>query len=158
MKRIAIPVLRLGILLGAGIVLLICATVLPDLAEFYSTIAPEWAYLRYPLLASIYATLIPFLAAVFLALKLTFLITRSEEFSDEAVTCLKGIRICAHSLAALYFTGMVILSKLVDISPPIGLLAIMITLASVMVGSFAGILEELLRKVIGFKEEIELTV
>jgi hypothetical protein len=58
----------------------------------------------------------------------------------------------------MYITGTVILSRLVDISPPIGLLVLLIILASVMLGSFAGILEELLRKVIGYKEEIELTV
>lgn len=158
MKRFAIPVLRFGFILGAGIVLLICATVLPELAEFYAKIAPEWAYLRYPLLFAIYSTLIPFIAAVFFAMKLTFIIQRSDEFSNDAVFCLKAIRICAFVLVAMYFTGTAIMARLVDISPPIGLLVLMIILASIMVGSFAGILEELLRKVIGYKEEIELTV
>jgi hypothetical protein len=158
MKKFAIPVLRFGFIMGAGVVLLICATVLPELAEFYAEIAPEWAYLRYPLLLAIYSTLVPFMAAVFFAMKLTFIIQRCEEFSEDAVFCLKAIRICALVLAIMYITGTVILSRLVDISPPIGLLVLMIILASVMVGSFAGILEELLRKVIGYKEEIELTV
>ncbi len=158
MKKLAIPVLRFGFIIGAGIVLLICATVLPELAEFYAKIAPEWAYLKFPLLAAIYFTLIPFMTAVFFAMKLTFIIQRREEFSADAVFCLKAVRICALSLAIMYITGTVILSRLVDISPPIGLLVLLIILASVMVGSFAGILEELLRKVIGYKEEIELTV
>ena len=58
----------------------------------------------------------------------------------------------------MYFIGFVVLLQLVDLSPGIGLLGILIMLASMMIGLIAGILEELLRKALEIKEENDLTV
>ncbi len=158
MKKINIVLFQLGILFIALIVLLIAVFILPGVSKDFALDAPEWAYLQYPLLISIYITIIPFLIAIYEGFKLSRLIQINDVFTMNGVRSLQIIKSCALSVAFLYLIGTIILSKLVDLSPGIGILGISILLSSFMVGLIGGILEELLRKALEIKEENDLTV
>ena len=158
MKKIGIVLLQLGILFVLLIVLLISGFILPNVARDFSVEAPEWAYLRYPLLISIYITLIPFVIAVYEGFVLSRLVQINDVFSLHALKRLSLIKNCAFIVSLLYLLGTIVLSQLVDLSPGIAMLGIIIMLASLMIGLIAGILEELLRKALEIKIENDLTV
>ncbi len=158
MRKIGIVLFQLGILFVLLIILLIAGFVLPNVARDFAIEAPEWAYLQYPLLISIYITLIPFVIAVYQGFKLSRLIQINDVFSIQALQRLRVIKNCAFIVSLLYLLGTIVLSKLVDLSPGIAMLGLIILLASLMIGLIAGILEELLRKALEIKNENDLTV
>lgn len=158
MKRMTIPLFQIGVLFITLCILLLCIFWLPSTAAFFAEDAPEYAYLRYPLLIGIYLTVLPFLFAIVEVLKLSRRVAVNDAFSDQSVKHLKHIKISAVLITLMYLAGFLVLSQLVDLSPGIGLLGILIMLASLMIGLIAGILEELLRKALAIKEENDLTV
>ena len=158
MKRMSIPLFQIGVLFITLCILLLCVFWLPGNAAFFAKDAPEYAYLRYPLLFGIYLTVLPFLFAIVEGLRLSRRVATNDAFSARSVTHLKNIKRSALLITAMYFIGFMVLMQLVDLSPGIGLLGILIMLASMMIGLIAGILEELLRKALEIKEENDLTV
>ncbi len=158
MKKVSIVLFQLGILFITLIVLLIAAFILPVVARDFATETPEWAYLQYPLLIAIYVTLIPFLVAIFQAFKLSRLIQLNQVFSMAAARNLKIIKVSGFIISFLYLAGTFVLSNLVELSPGIAMLGIIIMLSSAMIALIAGILEELLKKALEIKEENDLTV
>lgn len=158
MKRMSISLFQIGVLFITLCILLLSIFWLPDTAAYFAEEAPEWAYLKWPLLAGIYVTLMPFLFAIIEGLRLSRRVALNDAFSGKSVQHLKHIKYSAFVISALYLVGTLILSRMVDISPGIGLLAIIIMLASLMLGLISGILEELLRKALEIKEENDLTV
>lgn len=158
MKRMSISLFQIGVLFITLCILLLSVFWLPDTAAYFAEEAPEWAYLKYPLLAGIYVTLIPFLFAIIEGLRLSRRVALNDAFSGKSVQHLKHIKYSAFMISFLYLVGTVVLSRMIDISPGIGLLAVIIMLASLMLGLISGILEELLRKALEIKEENDLTV
>lgn len=158
MKKVSVVLFQLGILFITLIVLLIAAFILPVVARDFATETPEWAYLQYPLLIAIYVTLIPFLVAIFQAFKLSRLIQLNQVFSMAAARNLKIIKVSGFIISFLYLAGTFVLSNLVELSPGIAMLGIIIMLSSAMIALIAGILEELLKKALEIKEENDLTV
>ena len=152
MKKVSIVLFQLGILFITLIVLLIAAFILPVVARDFATETPEWAYLQYPLLIAIYVTLIPFLVAIFQAFKLSRLIQLNQVFSMAAARNLKIIKVSGFIISFLYLAGTFVLSNLVELSPGIAMLGIIIMLSSAMIALIAGILEELLKKALEIKE------
>lgn len=150
--------LQAGILLVVFAILLLCVFWLPATAEFFANDAPEYAYLKWPLLVGIYVTVIPFLMGSFEGLRLLLFIQREKAFDAETVLALKKIKNYALIIAALYIAGGFILVNLVDMNPGIALMGILIILASFMISLFAGILEELIAGALRIKIENDLTV
>lgn len=158
MKRMSISLFQIGVLFITLCIILLGIFWLPDTAAYFAEIAPEWAYLKWPLLLGIYVTLIPFFIAIIEGLRLSRRVALNDAFSSKSVLHLKHIKCSAFVISGLYLAGTIVLSRMVDISPGIGLLAIIIMLASLMLGLISGILEELLRKALEIKEENDLTV
>ena len=71
---------------------------------------------------------------------------------------LKIIKVSGFIISFLYLAGTFVLSNLVELSPGIAMLGIIIMLSSAMIALIAGILEELLKKALEIKEENDLTV
>jgi D-alanyl-lipoteichoic acid acyltransferase DltB (MBOAT superfamily) len=158
MKRMSIPLFQIGVLFITLCILLLCVFWLPEEAAYFAREAPEYAYLRYPLLIGIYVTIVPFMYAIVEGLRLSRRVALNDAFSIQSVNHLKHIKISAFLITLLYFIGLIILMQLVEMNPGITLLGILIILASMMIGLIAGILEELLRKALEIKEENDLTV
>lgn len=158
MKRISISLFQIGVLFITLCILLLCIFWLPDTAAFFAEDAPDYAYLRFPLLIGIYLTVLPFLIAIVEGLRLSRRVALNDAFSKQSVNHLKTIKFSSFIISLMYFVGFIVLTQLVEMSPGIGLLGIIIMLASLMIGLIAGILEELLRKALEIKEENDLTV
>lgn len=158
MKRISISLFQIGVLFITLCILLLCIFWLPDTAAFFAEDAPDYAYLRFPLLIGIYLTVLPFLIAIVEGLRLSRRVALNDAFSTQSVNHLKTIKFSSFIISLMYFVGFIVLTQLVEMSPGIGLLGIIIMLASLMIGLIAGILEELLRKALEIKEENDLTV
>lgn len=150
--------LQAGILLVVFAILLLCAFWLPETAEYFAYDAPEYAYLKWPLLIGIYVTVIPFLMGAFEGLRLLSFIQNEKAFDAQTVLALKKIKSFAFIVAMLYVAGGIILVNLVDMNPGIALMGILIILASFMISLFAGILEELISGALRIKIENDLTV
>jgi hypothetical protein len=158
MKKLNCAILQAGILLVVLSILLLCVFWLPATAEYFAKDAPEYAYLKWPLLMGIYVTVIPFLLGSFEGLRLLSLIQREEAFDAKTVLSLRRIKGYAFTVAGLYIVGGFILMNLVDMNPGISLMGILIILASFMISLFAGVLEELIASALRIKTENELTV
>lgn len=158
MKKLNCVILQAGILLVVLSILLLCVFWLPATAEYFAKDAPEYAYLKWPLLMGIYVTVIPFLLGSFEGLRLLSFIQREEAFEVRTVLALRRIKRYAFSVAGLYIVGGFILMSLVDMNPGIGLMGVLIILASFMISLFAGVLEELIASALRIKTENELTV
>lgn len=158
MKKLNCSILQAGILLVVLAILLLCIFWLPATAEYFAKDAPEYAYLKWPLLLGIFVTVIPFLMGSFEGLRLLSFIQREKAFDEETVLALRRIKGYALAVAGLYVTGGFILINLVDMNPGIGLMGILIILASVMISLFAGILQELIMNALRLKLENDLTV
>jgi len=158
MKKITVPLFQMGVLFIALIIILLAIFWLPQTAAWFAEEAPKWAYLQYPLLIGIYITVIPFMLGIYEGLKLSRIVQINQAFSLAAVTSLKKIKGYALTIAVVYLMGTIILMQMVDLSPGIFLLGIIIMLAALMLGLISGILEDLLRKALEIKEENDLTV
>lgn len=158
MKKIAVPLFQSGVLAITLVILLLAMFWLPSTAAFFAADAPEYAYLQYPLLIGIQLTLLPFLLGIYDALLLSRMAQKGEALSHDAAGRLRRIRSCAFLIALLYAAGFLVLLQLVDMSPGIALLGLLIFFASMMIALVAGILLELLLEALAIKEEHDLTV
>lgn len=158
MKKLNSSILQAGILLVVLAILLLCIFWLPATAEYFAKDAPEYAYLKWPLLLGIYMTVIPFLLGAYEGLRLLSFIQREKAFDEETILALRRIKVYALAVAGLYVVGGFILINLVDMNPGIGLMGILIILASFMISLFAGVLQELIMNAFRLKRENELTI
>lgn len=158
MKQGKITFLKV-VVYGIGVIILSCCIfVLPPLAKYTAEIYPEYAYLQYPVLIGLYLTAIPFFFALYQALKLLRLIEKNDAFSESAVKSLGLIKHCASLISVLYIVGMVFLGIQNALHPSIAIIGIIIFFASVVIMTFASVLQELLKNVIKIKLENDLTI
>lgn len=158
MKKLALPLFQIGVLLITLIVLLVCFFWLPPIAADFAMKTPNWSFLQYPMLIAIYATVIPFLIGIYQALKLTRIVQIDEAFTEKAVLSLKIIKNCAFLISFMYFLGLFILYSIIPLSAEIAIIILIIVLAAFLIGLICGILQELLSTALKIKEENDLTV
>lgn len=158
MKSWKLNLLRISVLLISTIVLSLCIFWLPAQANFFEKIAPEFGYMKYPLLSGLYITGIPFFIATFITFKLLKLIERDVAFTMDAIRYFKIIVTCAISEIVLYFGGLIYLYINNAMQPGIILLGLIIMFAAFLIAIFVEILKELLLKAVEIKNENELTI
>lgn len=158
MKKLALPLFQIGVLLITLIVLLVCFFWLPPIAAEFAVKTPSWSFLQYPMLIAIYTTIIPFIIGIYEALKLTRMVQIDEAFSEKAVHGLKIIKNSALLISFMYFIGLFILYSIIELSAEIAIIILIIVLAALLVGLICGILQELLSTALKIKEENDLTV
>ncbi|MDQ3076912.1 MAG: DUF2975 domain-containing protein [bacterium] len=141
------------VLIGIG-VLALCIFVLPigiktDVTGWYR-----------PILLGMYIAAIPFFIALYQSLKLLSYIDKNNAFSELAVRALKYIKYCAITISGLYAVGMPYIFHVAQLDDAPGVVAIgfVIIFASLVIATFAAVLQKLLQNVIDIKSENELTV
>ena len=124
------------------------------------TVGSEEARDLLPLLLGVCITAMPFLFALYQTLRLLVYIDKSEAFSDLSVKALKKIKYCAIAISALYAASMPYIVHVADIddAPGFTLLGFVIILASIVIATFAAVLQKLLQDAIDIKSENDLTV
>lgn len=122
---------------------------------------PISLYFNDPFLAYVYLGTVPFFTALYQAFKLLTYIERNRTFSQASVNVLKNIKYCAITII-IFLVGALILIRIfagVEDDPAgpsaIGLVVIF---ATVVIGTFAGVLQKLFQNAVDIKSENDLTV
>src|SRR3989344_433111 len=113
-----------------------------------------------PVLVIMYVTAIPFLCALYHALKLLRYIDKNMAFSELSVKALQNIKYCAITISALYVAGMPFLVSVADKDDAPGVVGfgIIFVFASIVVANFATVLQKLVQGGLDIKSENDLTV
>lgn len=137
MKKLNAYVLS-GLLIFIGIIiLLMCAFVLPSIADDVVRHSPEVAHLQYPILLGMYATAIPFFYAIYATIGIIFTVERESVYAEKIKYYLKQISYCAVTIIILYIAGFTILDVSKALPPIIALLGVIIIVVSSIVATAA---------------------
>lgn len=146
--------LRGAVILIGLLVLALCVFALP------SAITSDNTGEYRPIVVGMYVTAVPFFIALFQSLKLLRYIDKNQAFSKLSVKALKYIKYCALAIGGLYATGMpyIYLVADKDDAPGVLLAGLVIMGASLIVATFAAVLQKLLQSAVDMKSENDLTV
>ncbi len=161
MKHVSTLFLKIVLVVIAIAVLVIPAMLLPHM--WPGSINPVYATFMnaaYPGVFGIYATIIPFLFALFQAFRLLQNIDRNNAFSESSVKALNAIKLSAIAMTLLYALAqpMIFIFAELDDAPGVILVGWAITGAPLIVATFAAVLQKLVRSAIDLKAENDLTV
>lgn len=157
-KRKSTAFLRLVVYLIGILVIGLYIFVIPWISSQAST--PYRAHVLYPIVALLLLTGVPFYLALFNSVKLLSYIDKSKAFSNYSVIALKNIKHCALSISILYFLIMPFLYVWADKTdaPGIILMGMVPTFASIVIATFASILQKLLIDALEIKNDNDLTI
>lgn len=150
--------LRFSIITTGLIILLLSVFWLPSISEDAAKLYPEYSYLRYPVLIGIYITTVPFYYALYETLKLLEFIEDKNAFSVSAANSLRLIKYCAAIVAVIYGIGIIYLILKNALHPGVGIIGVVILLASSAISIFSDVLRELLINALNMKYENDLTI
>ena len=113
-----------------------------------------------PILIIMCVTAIPFCFALYQALKLLGYIDKNIAFSELSVKALRNIKYCAIVIGALYVAGMPFLVSVADKDDAPGAVGfgLIFILASIVIATFAAVLQRLVQNGLDMKSENDLTV
>ncbi len=154
MKNGSTLFLKIVVLLLGITVFGLCAAVLP------MGIATDATGYYRPILLGLYVPAIPFFVALYQAMKLLKHIDSKAAFSDTSVTTLKNIKYCAIVISALFALGMPYIYYVADRDDAPGVVAIGLVIvgASIVIATFAAVLQKLIQNALEIKSENDLTV
>lgn len=143
------------VLMGA-IILAVCLFALP--AAIKSELAGDFDY-GY-IFVGMYLPAIPFFFGLYQTLKLLSYIDENKAFSLVSVNALKNIKFCAIAISALYAAGMPYIFYLADRddAPGVAAIGFIIIFSSVVIATFAAVLQKILQDALEIKSENDLTV
>lgn len=160
MKKGSTIFLRGVILLLAVAALFLATLILPAIYQGWEEAYPTFAYLRFPFLIGLAATMVPFFIALYQTLKLLDYIDKNTAFSEQSIQRLRYITYCAVAFSVLYVAMLPIVYIVADRVDAPGLMVIGFTMsfAPVVIAVFAAVLQKLLQSAIDMKSENDLTV
>lgn len=150
-----------AVVFGMGVVaLLLCYVILPEINVGWPHAYPDLAEWKYPFMALLLATTVPFFIALYQTLKLLRYIDEDKAFSDLSVKALKRITYCAAAFGALYAASLPFIYHVADSTdaPGIMVIGLVMTFAPMVIAVFAAVLQKLLKSAIDIKSENDLTV
>lgn len=144
-----------GVVVFIGMVVLaLCILVIPHYIRSDTT-----GYYR-PILIGMYVPAIPFFIALYQAWKLLRYIDENKAFSELSVKTLKNIKYCAITISAMYVAGMpyIYYAANKDDAPGVIVIGLVIIFASIVIATFAAVLQKLIQNALDIKSENDLTV
>ena len=113
-----------------------------------------------PIVIGLYIPAIPFFIALYQALKLLDNIDKNKAFSEVSMKALTNIKYCAIVISALFALGSPYVYYAANRDDAPGVLAIDLVIigASVVIATFAAVLQKLIRNGLDIKSENDLTV
>ena len=146
--------LKGAVVLLALAVLAICIFILP-----VGIASDNVGGYRYILLG-LYVAAIPFFVALYQAMKLLDYIDKNAAFSEQSAKALINIKYCAIIISGLFAAGMPYIYTVAerDDAPGVVLMGLTITFASLVVATFAAVLQKLVQNALTIKTENDLTV
>lgn len=112
------------------------------------------------ILLGLYVAAIPFFVALYRAMKLLEYIDGNMAFSELSVKALGSIKRCAIAISLMFAAGMpyIYLVAERDDAPGVILIGLVITFASLVITTFAAVLQKLVQNAVAIKSENDLTV
>ncbi len=121
---------------------------------------PTYAYMLYPIVFGLFASVVPFYIALHRAYRLLCRIDANTAFSQASVDALRTIKHCAAAIGVLYVAIMPFVYLLAekDDAPGLIIIGLVPTFASLVIAVFTAVLQRLLQDAIDIKSENDLTV
>jgi len=143
------------VLLGA-VVFFVCLFVLPPMIKAEMGSALSYS----PLLLGLYVTAVPFFFALHQALRLLGYIDKNNAFSQASVKTLKLIKYCAIIISILFATAMPYAFYVANgnNTPGIIMLGMVVVFSSIVIATFAAVLQKLLQNAAKIKSENDLMI
>lgn len=154
MKQASTLFLRSVVVIIGLIVLAICIFALP------AGIRTDETGNYRPILWGLYVAAVPFYAALYQTIKLLQYIDKNDAFSIVSINALRCIKYCAIVIGGLFAAGLPYIFYVADNddAPGVLALALVITFASLVIATFAAVLQKLVQSAIDIKTENDLTV
>jgi hypothetical protein len=116
-------------------------------------------YFKDPFLAYAYIASIPFFVALYQAFKVLAYVRQNKTFSQVTVNALRTIKYCAITIIGFVAVGLVFLITGDKDDRPAGVfMRVIITFASLVIATTAGVFERILQNAVDIKSEHDLTV
>lgn len=121
---------------------------------------PNMTYLRWPVLMALLAATSAFFVASTQAWKLLNNVDKAKPFSKSSITALRNIKYSAFvvGLSLLAEMPLVYWAAQEDDAPGLMLFGLVFAGVPIVVGVFAGVLQQLIQKAVDLKSEVDLTV
>lgn len=160
MKKGSTFFLRGVILLLALVALFLAVLILPAIYHGWDDAYPTFAYLKFPFIVGLTATIVPFFIALYQTLKLLDYIDKNTAFSEQSISRLRYIKYCAVVFSVLYMAMLPIVYIIADRvdAPGLMVIGLAMSFAPVVIAVFAAVLQKLLQSAIDIKSENDLTV
>lgn len=153
--------LQIAIYTLAVVVLGLSVLILPSIFYSWSAEYPDMTALRYPFVLGIGLTIIPFLFALYQALRLLKFINSHTAFSQNSVRALRGVKLSALAIALVYALELPIVFAVAQAEDAPGLILMWTALfvgLPVVIAVFSALAQQLLKNIIDIKSENDLTV
>lgn len=113
-----------------------------------------------PVLLYMFLPAVPFYVALYQGLQLLKFIDTNTAFAEKSAKSLRTIKYAAFTMSALYAAGMPIFIYAADKddAPGVVLVGLVLTMAPLVIGVFAAVLERLMQSALDIKSENDLTV
>ncbi|WP_240544593.1 DUF2975 domain-containing protein [Exiguobacterium algae] len=152
--------LRLAVLVIAIPIIAICVFALPFI---WRQTAENGGWVEasiHPIIIGMYVAVVPFLIALYQAIRLLGLIDRDEAFSYASVRSLRFIKYCALCITVVYIATLPFFYQFAerDDAPGFMVIGLILVFASFVIAVFAELLQKLLKRAIDLKQENDLTV
>lgn len=160
MKRGSTLFLRATVIILGLIALGLCFLVLPAVYREWEQSFPDAAYLKYPVLIILSATVIPFFTALYQTWKLLDYVDKNDAFSRKSISALGKIKYSALAFSGLYIAFSPIayfLAQKTD-APGLMVIGLIMAFAPMVIAVFAAVLQLLLKSAMEIKSENDLTV
>ena len=144
MKKFITYVLSGLLILIGFIIFLMCAFVLPSIADDVVRHSPEVMYLKNPILFGMYATAIPFFYAIYATMRIIFTAEKDLIYLGKIKGYLTQISYCAVVIILLYIAGFTILDVSKALPPIVAILGIIIIIISSIVATAASFIRGVL--------------
>lgn len=150
-----------GVIILMGLVVLTGMLWLPQIEGRNKDAHWLGLYFNDPFLAYVYVGTAPFFVALYQAFKLLTYIGQNKTFSQGSVNVLKNIKYCAIAII-LFLVGALILVRIFagvqdDPAGPTAI-GLVVIFATIVVGTFAAVLQKLFQNAVDIKSENDLTV
>ena len=146
-----------GVIVLIGMVVLgVCLFALPPLIKSELTGDFDYGFI----FLGLYVTAIPFFFALYQAIKLLGYIDKNNAFSELSVKALKNIKYSAITISVLFAAGMPYIFYVADRddAPGLAALGFVIIFASIVIATFAAVLQKILKDALDIKSENDLVV
>lgn len=153
MKKVSTLFLKIVIIFFELVAVSICTYLIVD------AIIRDLSFFH-PVIILLNVSAIPFVIALYQAMKLLSYIDKNTAFSELSVKALQNIKYCAIAISSFFTLSLPFMFQLAQLedAPGLVLMALIVVGASVVIAVFASILQKLVKSAIELKTENELTV